>query len=331
MKNKLNDTETRMFSVSELFKGMIGESRSAEHEYKLIRRGKGNSPSNGTYIPDEVIYRALTAGSLSGGGYLVGSKTDLEQIINDKTTLFGKVGVEVVESESGMDMVFPTIGTQAVPVWHIENIALAEDDPEFGNIQAALRTLGASVDISRLLLMQTKEQGYGIILDILDTAIQNKVEIELFNGSGTEGEVMGLESLSTVNQIDAVAGLSLDMILSAVENSETNSIRNNFNWVCSPATKKILANTPLVSGGENMLLKDGKIQNYPVYPSPGIADGNLHLGDFSNVMHIKYYGGAEVRIDRGNQKGALPNVLMFRSFDLIIRNAASFNRIINIS
>ena len=215
-----------------------------------------------------------------------------------------------------------------------------------GGVTLQPRTMGAFVDMSRLLMRESVPAIEQIIRADLLASAADRTEFHAINGSGSSGQPTGILNTSGINNLDISSGTDVDSLtwadIIALEKlvTEDNGIRNaaSAGFLSHPAVKAKLASTVRVSSTDsNMILNDpwNNLYGYPVEfttniptnldPGDGGNDASaLIFGDFSQLM-IAQFGAPSILVDpfTGSKAGTVRMVL-HAELDVGVRHAVSF-------
>ncbi|NDD45284.1 MAG: phage major capsid protein [Synechococcaceae bacterium WB9_4xB_025] len=167
----LSDKETRSFSFARALNYLANPSdasarRAAEFEIEVGKAAaqKYERASNGIVIPNEVLRRDLVVGTPTAGGNLVadellaGSFIDL---LRNRLAL-AQAGVTMLTGLQG-NISIPRQTSAATAYWVGENSSPTESQQAIDQVNMTPKTVGAYVDYSRRLLLQSSIDVEGMI------------------------------------------------------------------------------------------------------------------------------------------------------------------------
>ena len=215
-----------------------------------------------------------------------------------------------------------------------------------GGVTLQPRTMGAFVEISRLLMMESVPAIETIIRNDLLASAADAIEKHAIQGSGSSGQPTGILNTSGINDLDIsadtdVAALTWQDIIDLVKLvEEDNGIVNGdaAGFLSNPKVKAKLASTVKVGSTDSvMLLNDpwNNLYGYPVEftgnvpsnlnPGDGGTDASaLIFGDFSQLM-IAQFGAPSILVNpfAGDKAGTI-RLTLLGEVDVGVRNAVSF-------
>ncbi|MGA1512826.1 MAG: phage major capsid protein, partial [Aquiluna sp.] len=175
----LSDKETRSFSFARALNYLANPSdasarRAAEFEIEVGKAAaqKYERASNGIVIPNEVLRRDLVVGTPTAGGNLVadellaGSFIDL---LRNRLAL-AQAGVTMLTGLQG-NISIPRQTSAATAYWVGENSSPTESQQAIDQVNMTPKTVGAYVDYSRRLLLQSSIDVEGMIRNDLARVI----------------------------------------------------------------------------------------------------------------------------------------------------------------
>lgn len=240
----------------------------------------------------------------------------------------------------------PKVATGANAAFVEELADVADGAGTDGGVTLQPRTMGAFVDLSRLLMMESVPAIEQVIQNDLLASAADRTEFYAIQGSGSSGQPTGILNTSGVNDLDISAGTDvaaltwadITALVKLVE--EDNGIVNGnaAGFLSHPSVKAKMSQTVKVASTDSvMLLNDpwNNIYGYPAAFSSNVpttldpGDGGndasaLIFGDFSQLI-IAQFGAPSILVDpyTGSRAGTVRMVL-HAELDVGVRNAVSF-------
>ena len=279
--------EVRQTSDADLFRKLLnGEIRSFE--------------STGEF-------RDLTKGSATAGGNIV---TDiLYDRVVEKFTEEGvalRAGATLLQTESGADMLIPTVTSYSTGALVAEGGTLVESDPAFGQSTLSTYKFAAIVDASQELIEDQGVGNFNVLQFIGDqggAAVGRALSAEWTSGSGSS-RPQGFDNAATGKTTASATAITAAEIID-LQHSVTSPYRQGAAWVMNDSTVKAIRKLT-ASGTGDFVWEPGlrashpdTILGNPVYADtnmPEIATGNTTIvyGNFERGYFCRIAGGVRV-------------------------------------
>ena len=316
----------------------VKEDDTLERSFEAyMRTGQANS--------DITELRAQSVGTNSAGGYSV-PETFLKKLIEVRKTFGGIQSVaEVLETETGEPIRYPTLNDTANSGALVaENTAPSSGgaDLVFGEVTlGAFRYVapGASnnpLRVSRELLQDSAFDVQGLIARKLGERIERKLAVEFATGAGTTAP----KGIITGGTVLTNSTLTYDKLVDA-RHAVDIAYRDGAVWIFSDATVAEIeklkdgANRPLLNpstDGINVARASGTLLGLPVVVDNALATyaatGSVKWGVIGNVMEgyiVRRVRGAELIVNpySAANDGAVEFTLHVRA-DATVQNTAAY-------
>lgn len=333
----LTDKETRSFSMMRLIRAMTmaakGERKAwdgagfeRECSDALVKR-YGDSPNGGFFVPYEVQKRDMTVAGT--GGYAVANVQQPGSFIEllRAQTVVGRAGARMLSGLKGNIEIPKQTGAGTAYLIGAEDDEITESNITLGQLALSPKTVGAYMEISRLLQMQSDPSVDMLIMDDLAKVIGLKIDLLALNGNGAGGPV----GIINTSGIGSVTATSLDYAKTLEFQTDVaagNALVPGCAYITTPAKAAIIAqrqrfsntDTPLWTG--NIL--EGSVLGFRGLTTTQLSDGLL-FGDFAQLIMAEW-GVLELAVDpTANFKAGITGIRAFQSFDVGVRNAAAFS------
>ena len=271
------------------------EAAAFEIECSEAIAEKIGSPPKGIYLPYDVQVgktlhglskRDLTAGTSASGGYLVGTdhRPDLfiELLRNKMVTQ--RLGARMLRGLVG-NVDIPKWSAGATAVWAAtESASMTESTPTTGTLTLGPKDVGASVDISRRLLLQGTPDAGALVMDDIATILAIAIDLAVLHGTGSGGQPTGIAGTSGIG---AVAGASYDWAAAVEHESDVdtaNALEGTFAYVTTPGIKGTLKTREKSSGYPVFLCENNVMNGYPVLSTNQVSAGYIFFGNFAQLI-----------------------------------------------
>ena len=350
--------EKRQYSLGRMVQAQVtGDWRKAGFEREMndeIAKRVGRD-AEGVYVPDFAWQQRGPLSTAATGG------SGAEVVFDDfvPTAHRGDMFIEALRARqvlSGLGATYmtgltgrikmPKVATGANAAFVEELADVADGAGTDGGVTLQPRTMGAFVDLSRLLMMESVPAIEQVIQNDLLASAADRTEFYAIQGSGSSGQPTGILNTSGVNDLDISTGTDvaaltwadITALVKLVE--EDNGIVNGnaAGFLSHPSVKAKMSQTVKVASTDSvMLLNDpwNNIYGYPAAFSSNVpttldpGDGGndasaLIFGDFSQLI-IAQFGAPSILVDpyTGSRAGTVRMVL-HAELDVGVRNAVSF-------
>jgi len=349
--------EQRQYSIGKMIRAQAtGDWSDAGLEREMheeIMKNTGKA-ARGFYVPD-FAFRAGALSTAATGAVATENVTD-----NFVPTVHrGDMFIEALRSKQVMSALgvtymggltnrikMPKIATGATAGFVEELGDVSDQSQTDGSVDLQPRTLGAYVDISRLLMKESVPAIDQIVQDDLLRSVADRIEYHAINGSGASGQPTGILNASGVGNVDistdtdvaALTWADLTDLVKTVEDADGIVNAQTLGWLSNPKVKAKMANTVKVASTDSiMLLNDpwNSIYGYRaefttnvpsnLNPGDGGSDASaLIFGDFSQLI-VGLFGAPDIMIDEttGGLAGTT-RIIIHQDVDVAVRHGASF-------
>jgi len=300
---------------------------------------KFNKQAKGFYIPFDILNRDVDYDT---------EGTDLVQ-----TTLLGSSFIELLYKKSivkalgatSLDGIvgnidIPRMSGGATVYWQTaENTEVTESTPTFDKVSLTPKSMGAIVDVSKLLLNQSSMSVENMLINDMTTAIAIAVDTAAINGTGLTGQPTGLLN-SSIN--DGNITTSTGLTYADVVNLETLVATDDADfgalaYLTSAKVRGYLKSNPInATYGDRMMWQnekagEGSLNGYRSVASnvvPDTLDTNhsgLIFGNWSDLILCYFAPGLDVMVDPySGAKNRLVSLICYMDIDVGVRHLESF-------
>ena len=350
--------ETRKYSLGRMVKAQAtGDWREAGLEREIndeISRQVGRS-AEGVYVPDFAWQQRGPLSTAATGGS--GAEVVFDDFVPTEhrgdmfiealraKQVLGNLGTTYLSGLTGR-IKMPKLATGANAAFVEELADVTDGAGTDGGVTLQPRTMGAFVEMSRLLVMESVPAIEQIIRNDLLASAADRTEFYAINGSGSSGQPTGILNTSGINNLDISSGTDVDALtwadiialvkLVEEDNGIVNSAAAGF--LSHPAVKAKLASTAKVSSTDSVQILDAPwtelygqpiefTSNVPTTLDPGDGGNDasaLVYGDFSQLI-IAQFGAPSILVDPySNSKSGTVRMVLHAELDVGVRNAVSF-------
>jgi HK97 family phage major capsid protein/HK97 family phage prohead protease len=331
----LSDKEVKRFSFVRALnylanQGDASARRSAEFEIEVGKAAaqQYERSSNGIVVPNEVLRRDMLAGIPSSGGNLVadellsGSFIDL---LRNRLAL-ANAGVTVLTGMQG-NFSIPRQNSASTAYWVGESGSPTESQPGVDQVNMTPKTVGAYVDYSRRLLLQSSIDVEGMVRTDLTRVIALELDRVGMYGTGSSNQPLGLinttgiggQTITTYGTFEEYIGMETDV---AVANADAGSLRYIINAAARGALKSTPKSVSAVAAG--FVYENNEINGYPVIVSNQLSNNDALFGDFSMLV-MAMWSGLDLTVDpyAGATAGTV-RVIALQDVDFGVKQPGAF-------
>ena len=352
----LSEKEVRQFSFVRAIKALSNpqdrraqEEAAFEFEVSEAAAKKEGRTSRGLLIPVDVLYgkRDLTTSTASGtakAGNLVATdllSASFIDVLRNKMVL-NTLGAQFLTGLNG-NVAIPRKTSASSAYWVAENVAPTESSnaPAFDQVTMSPKTLGAYVDISRRLMLQSSLDIENLVRNDLATSIAVAMDGAAVAGSGSNKPtgVLNTSGIGSVTLGTNGGAPTWAMVVNLVREVEIdNALTGSAAFLTNGQVKAKLSTTARQSSGVegNFILGPdmANLYGYPIYVSQQMPS-NLSKGTGSNLsamifgvwsdLLIGQWSGIDLLVDQysGSNAGTV-RIVAFHDCDFAVRHPESF-------
>ena len=329
----LSDKETRSFSFARALNYLANPSdssarRAAEFEIEVGKAAaqKYERSSNGIVIPNEVLRRDLVVGTPTAGGNLVadellaGSFIDL---LRNRLAL-AQAGVTMLTGLQG-NISIPRQTSAATAYWVGENGSPTESQQAIDQVNMTPKTVGAFVDYSRRLLLQSSIDVEGMIRNDLARVIALELDRAAIYGTGSSNQPLGLTNTTGIgSQAITTFGTFAEYIGMETDVASANADAGSLRYIINAAARGALKSTEKATNTGMFVFEDNEINGYPVIVSNQLQNNDALFGDFS-MMIMGMWSGLDLTVDpyAGATAGTV-RVIALQDVDVAVKQPGAF-------
>jgi hypothetical protein len=258
--------------------GMAEQSALLARAYGIQPR----SPGNSFFVPATLCGKRTLQAATGVGVNLVGDRathigeqagansflplcTVLRPAVGGGNQVIGQfdalptVTVLANETSQASDATPTTTGASTAPV----NLATTAQASK----QWVLRTVGGAQALENVMVASLRTKG----------------QQQIIEGTGTNGEVLGLTANSSVPNA-AGTTLAMSHVVTALDAVESGAGDGALAWVVTSAAAKILRVRPVTASGTEPIMKDNRIGGYPVIVIGGTTSAHAVFGRWSDLV-----------------------------------------------
>lgn len=329
----LSDKETRRFSFVKALNYLSNQGdaqarRDAAFEIEVGETAakQYERSSNGIVIPNEVLRRDLVVGTPTAGGDLVddvllaGSFIDL---LRNRLSI-AQAGATMLTGLQG-NVSIPRQTSAATAYWVGENASPTESQQAIDQVNMTPKTVGAFVDYSRRLLLQSSIDVEGMVRNDLARVIALEIDRAAIYGTGSSNQPQGLTNVSGIGSETLTGtGTFLEYIAMETDVAAGNADAGALRYIVNATTRGGLKGTKKDAGSGEFVFADNEINGYPVIVSNQLASNDALFGDFSMFI-MGMWSGLDLTVDpyAGATAGTV-RVIALQDVDFAVKQPSAF-------
>lgn len=312
------DAELRNFSLVRAIASQVPDladkvdcGRERELSTEVARRA--GRPFKGMAVPMSVFHvaveqRVFTTTAPGGGpgsniiatDHLGGQFIDLLRA----GLITRRLGARVLSGLTG-NVDIPRLKVGATGYWVAENSAVTASDPQTDKVSLSPKHVGALVEFSRNMLLQSSPGVEQIVRGDFARLIATAIDRVALRGGGTN-EPTGIMSNGNVQSYDMNAGVTWAKILDMIAEVEVdNALEGALAWAMPPKIKKLLRSTSKVTSTDSVMVMQTptELAGYPAATTTLLRanagspqEGDLIFGNWADLI-IGYWSELDILVN----------------------------------
>ena len=333
----LNERETRQYSFLRALNALANpgdrqaqQAAAFERECSEAAAKTYDRPAKGFMVPNEVLRRDLVVGTSTAGGNLVATEllsNSFIEMFRNRLAL-ARVNATVLSGLQG-NISMPRMTASSTAYWVGEGQAPTESQQAFDMVSMTPKTLGAFVDYSRKLLLQSSLDVETMIRDDLSKVLALELDRAAFYGTGSTNQPLGLSLTSGVNsQTITTFGTYAEYIGMETKVATANADVQSMYYILNASARGALKSTEKATGTAQFVYErmngTDEINGYPVVISNQLTTNDCFFGDWSQAV-IGLWSGIDLTVDpfAGATSGNV-RVIALQDCDFAIKQPAAF-------
>jgi HK97 family phage major capsid protein/HK97 family phage prohead protease len=330
----LTEKETRNFSFVRALNYLANpndkQARAAaafEIEVSEAASRKYDKPASGIMVPNEVLRRDLVVGTPSAGGDLVatdllaGSFIDL---LRNRLAL-AQVGVTMLTGLQG-NVAIPRQTGASTAYWVGEGNSPTESQPALDQVTMNPKTVGAFVDYSRKLLLQSSVDIEAMVRNDLARVIALEIDRAGIYGLGNSNQPKGIVEETGIGSVTLTGfGTFEELVELETEVATANADFGSLYYLMNAGSRGALKTTEkATASGARFVFEDGEVNGYPVVVSNQLANKDIIFGNFSQLI-MGMWSGLDLTVDPfTHSTSGTVRIVALQDLDVAVRQPSAF-------
>ena len=269
------------------------EAASFERECSEEAAKRYGKPAAGILVPTEVLARDLNVGTATAGGNLVETELlagSFIEVLRNRMAVM-QAGTTVLSGLEG-NVSIPRQTSGSTAYWVGEGAAPTESQQAFDQVNLTPKTVGAVVDYTRKLLLQSSISVESMVRN--DVAKQIAIELDraAIYGSGSSNQPTGIVNTTGVGtETITNYGTFVQYIAMETDVSVANADQGSLKYIINSSARGALKATEKSSTSTaQFVFADNEINGYPAIVSNQLANNDVLFGDFSQLIFATWSG-----------------------------------------
>lgn len=309
------------------------DAAAYEREVSEAACKKTGQTSRGILVPIDVLRgtskRDLTVGSSTAGGNLVATNLlagSFIELLRNKSVV-QSLGATVLNGLVGQ-VAIPRMTSGATAYWVAESGAPTEGAEAFDQVTMSPKTVGAFVDYSRKLLLQSSIDVGNMIKGDLAQVLALEIDRASLYGSGSSNEPTGLKNISGINTVDFAANTPtwLEMIQLETEVAADNADIGSLAYLVNATGRGALKGVAKATNQAIFAWENDSVNGYKAVASNQVASNDYWFGNWKDLL-LGFWSGLDLTVDpyAGATSGTV-RIIALQDMDIAVRHPVSFCR-----
>jgi HK97 family phage major capsid protein/HK97 family phage prohead protease len=302
------------------------EAAAFEREVSEEASKRYDKPANGILVPNEVLKRDLNVGTATAGGNLVPTELLAGSFIDilRKRMAVMATNPTMLTGLSG-NVAIPRMTSTSTAYFVGESGAPTESQQAFDQVNMTPKTVGAFVDYSRRLLLQSSIDVESMIRDDIAKVIATKLDNAAIYGSGSSNEPLGIKDTTGVGtQTITTFGTFAEYIGMETDVAAANADVASMFYLINASARGALKSTEKASNTAQFVFEDNSINGYPAIVSNQLANNDVLFGDFSQFV-IGMWSGLDLTVDPyANATAGSVRIIALQDVDFGVKQPGAF-------
>lgn len=324
----LSDKEKEQYSIVRAIRMQAeGKFEGLEAECSREMAKKLNREAKGFFIPTDIATHKRDLSTIATkGGYTVGTDvlgSSLVELLRNKTML-NALGVRNMTGLRG-NVAIPKVEGGATAYWLSETEEVSSSDQDFGQIGLTPHRLVGDTAFSKQLLAQSSISVESFVRDDLMRVLAIELDRAGINGSGTDGEPLGILNTTGINTVTFSAAATFGkMIDFETEVATDNADVANMAYLTTPAVRGKLKQKSVDTGSGIFVWSNGQVNGYRAEATNQVPSNKVIFGNWADAMYA-IWDGMDVVVDPYSlkKKGQI-EITITQLVDFAVRHAVSF-------
>ena len=277
------------------------EAAAFEREVSEEASKRYDKPASGILVPNEVLQgytRDLNVGTATAGGNLVETELlagSFIDILRNRMAVM-QAGVTTLNGLSG-NVSIPRQTSASTAYWVGEGSDVTESQQAFDQVNLTPKTIGATTDYTRKLLLQTSISVETMVRNDIAKQIALALDTAAIYGSGSSNQPTGITNTTGIGTATVTGvGTFPELIAMETDVAVANADQGALKYIVNATARGGLKSVKKDAGSGEFVFANNEINGYPVIVSNQLTNNDCLFGDFSQLI-AAFWSGLDLTVD----------------------------------
>ena len=305
------------------------EAASFEREVSEEAAKRYDKPASGILVPNEVLQgytRDLNVGTATAGGNLVETELlagSFIDILRNRMAVM-QAGVTTLSGLSG-NVSIPRQTSASTAYRIAERSDATESQQAFDQVNLTPKTVGATTDYTRKLLLQTNISVETMVRNDIAKQIALALDTAAIYGSGSSNQPTGITNTTGIGTATVTGvGTFAELIAMETDVAVANADQGALKYIVNATARGGLKSVKKDAGSGEFVFANNEINGYPVIVSNQLTNNDCLFGDFSQLI-AAFWSGLDITVDPyAMSKSGSVRIVALQDVDFGVKQPTAF-------
>ena len=305
------------------------EAAAFEREVSEEAAKRYDKPASGILVPNEVLQgytRDLNVGTATAGGNLVETELlagSFIDILRNRMAVM-QAGVTTLNGLSG-NVSIPRQTSASTAYWLGEGSDATESQQAFDQVNLTPKTIGATTDYTRKLLLQTSISVETMVRNDIAKQIALALDTAAIYGSGSSNQPTGITNTTGIGTATVTGvGTFPELIAMETDVAVANADQGALKYIVNATARGGLKSVKKDAGSGEFVFANNEINGYPVIVSNQLTNNDCLFGDFSQLI-AAFWSGLDITVDPyAMSKSGSVRIVALQDVDFGVKQPTAF-------
>ena len=305
------------------------DAAAFEYEVSAEASKRYEKPASGILVPNEVLQgytRDLNVGTATAGGNLVETELlagSFIDILRNRMAVM-QAGVTTLNGLSG-NVSIPRQTSASTAYWIGEGSDATESQQAFDQVNLTPKTIGATTDYTRKLLLQTSISVETMVRNDIAKQIALALDTAAIYGSGSSNQPTGITNTTGIGTATVTGvGTFPELIAMETDVAVANADQGALKYIVNATARGGLKSVKKDAGSGEFVFANNEINGYPVIVSNQLTNNDCLFGDFSQLI-AAFWSGLDITVDPyAMSKSGSVRIVALQDVDFGVKQPTAF-------